>query len=112
MRRFHWAARSAWGTAICVTVAFNGSALAANPPSDAGVHTAPAAMPGMTAPPSDHPGPLPETIEQWAASAQLFGGLGDFHRDISTNAPQAQTYFDQGMRLLWAFNHDEATVAA
>ena len=23
--------------------------------------------------------------------------------------PQAQAYFDQGMRLLWAFNHDEAT---
>ena len=66
-------------------------------------------MPGMTAPPSEHPAPLPETIEQWATAAQLFDGLSDFHRGISTNLPQAQAYFDQGMRLLWAFNHDEAT---
>jgi tetratricopeptide (TPR) repeat protein len=28
---------------------------------------------------------------------------------VSTSSPEAQAYFDQGMRLLWAFNHDEAT---
>ena len=39
----------------------------------------------------------------------MFGGLGDFHRPVSTNSPAAQAYFDQGMRFLWAFNHDEAT---
>ena len=55
------------------------------------------------------PGGLPLTVAQWAEGARLFGGLGDFHRVVSTNSPQAQAYFDQGMRLLWAFNHDEAT---
>jgi hypothetical protein len=49
------------------------------------------------------------TVAQWAEGAQLFDGLGDFHRPVSTNSQAAQTYFDQGMRFLWAFNHDEAT---
>jgi tetratricopeptide (TPR) repeat protein len=54
-------------------------------------------------------GGLPLTVAQWAAGARLFGGLGDFHRAVSTNSTQAQAYFGQGMRFLWAFNHDEAT---
>jgi tetratricopeptide (TPR) repeat protein len=41
--------------------------------------------------------------------ARLFEGLGDFHRAATTQSPEAQKYFDQGMRYLWAFNHDEAT---
>ena len=49
------------------------------------------------------------TVAAWAKGAQLYGGLGDFHRAVSTRVPAAQQYFDQGMRLLWAFNHDEAT---
>ena len=32
-----------------------------------------------------------------------------FHRTVTTSSPEAQKYFDQGMRLLWAFNHDEST---
>jgi tetratricopeptide (TPR) repeat protein len=55
------------------------------------------------------PGGLPSTLAQWAEGARLFDGLGGFHRAVSTNSPQAQAYFDQGMRFLWAFNHDEAT---
>jgi tetratricopeptide (TPR) repeat protein len=50
----------------------------------------------------------PASVAQWAQGAQLFAGLGDFHRAITTTSPLAQQYFDQGMRLLWAFNHDEA----
>src|SRR5262249_27236395 len=52
--------------------------------------------------------PLPVTLAQWAEGAQLFEGLGDFHRAVTTSSTPAQAYFDQGMRLLWAFNHDEA----
>src|ERR1700737_2721000 len=52
---------------------------------------------------------LPASIEDWAKGALLMEGLGDFHRKIATKSPQAQRYFDQGMRLLWAFNHDEST---
>jgi tetratricopeptide (TPR) repeat protein len=55
------------------------------------------------------PAEAPATLAAWAAGAQLFEGLGNFHRAITTSSPQAQLYFDQGMRWLWAFNHDEAT---
>ncbi|MGN6452661.1 MAG: hypothetical protein ACTHL7_06240, partial [Steroidobacteraceae bacterium] len=51
----------------------------------------------------------PATMADWAQGAQLFQGLGNFHRAVTTSSPQAQQYFDQGMRYLWAFNHDEAT---
>ena len=52
---------------------------------------------------------VPETLGAWAEGAQLFDGLGDFHRPATTGSAEAQRYFDQGMRLLWAFNHDEST---
>jgi tetratricopeptide (TPR) repeat protein len=49
------------------------------------------------------------TVADWARGAQLFDGLGTFHRPVTTASPEAQRYFDQGMRFVWAFNHDEAT---
>jgi tetratricopeptide (TPR) repeat protein len=59
---------------------------------------------------ADHPAASPPpTLAQWADGAQLFEGLGNFHRKASTSSADAQAYFDQGMRLIWAFNHDEAT---
>jgi tetratricopeptide (TPR) repeat protein len=39
----------------------------------------------------------------------LFGGLGNVHRAVTTSSAEAQRYFDQGIALLWGFNHDEAT---
>ncbi|HEX5345671.1 MAG TPA: hypothetical protein VFW64_00980 [Pseudonocardiaceae bacterium] len=51
----------------------------------------------------------PQTVAAWSTGAQLFDGLGDFHRTVTTSSPDAQRYFDQGMRYLWAFNHDEST---
>jgi len=51
----------------------------------------------------------PGTVAEWAEGARLFTGLGDFHRGATTSSPLVQQYFDQGMRLIWAFNHDEAT---
>ena len=38
----------------------------------------------------------------------LMTGLGDLHHPVSTSNPQAQEFFDQGLRLIYAFNHDEA----
>jgi tetratricopeptide (TPR) repeat protein len=35
-------------------------------------------------------------------------GLGNYHHPITTKSAEAQTYFDQGLTLLYAFNHDEA----
>jgi tetratricopeptide (TPR) repeat protein len=53
--------------------------------------------------------PLPTTLAGWSTGARLFDGLGNYHRPVSTKSPEAQRYFDQGMRLLWGFNHDEST---
>lgn len=49
------------------------------------------------------------TLEQLAASAVILPGLGEHHRLVSTRSASAQTFFDQGLRLLYGFNHDEAT---
>jgi tetratricopeptide (TPR) repeat protein len=38
----------------------------------------------------------------------LVSGLGDLHHPVSTKNPQAQQFFDQGLRYIYAFNHDEA----
>lgn len=39
---------------------------------------------------------------------QLLSGLGDLHYSITTKNPLAQNFFDQGLRLIYAFNHVEA----
>ena len=50
----------------------------------------------------------------WAAplvahgEAQLYDNLGTLHHPISTASDPAQRYFDQGLRLVYAFNHEEA----
>lgn len=38
----------------------------------------------------------------------LYDNLGEFHFEISSSNALAQQYFDQGMRLYYAFNHPEA----
>ena len=38
----------------------------------------------------------------------LVPGLGDLHHPVSTHNPEAQKFFDQGLRFIYAFNHDEA----
>jgi tetratricopeptide (TPR) repeat protein len=38
----------------------------------------------------------------------LWDGFGSLTYKITTSNPQAQTYFDQGLRLTYAFNHGEA----
>jgi len=43
-----------------------------------------------------------------AKKATLMTGLGDLHHPVSTTNPEAQKFFDQGMRLIYAFNHEEA----
>ncbi|HJX85089.1 MAG TPA: hypothetical protein VJ723_12160, partial [Candidatus Angelobacter sp.] len=38
----------------------------------------------------------------------LVSGLGDLHHPVSTSNPEAQKFFDQGLRYIFAFNHEEA----
>ncbi len=40
--------------------------------------------------------------------ATMMTGLGDLHHPVSTKSVAAQGFFDQGLRLIYAFNHDEA----
>src|SRR5947208_174830 len=54
------------------------------------------------------PGPPVETAGAASAPASALGALGTFHRAITTSSQKAQSSFDQGMRLLWALNLEEA----
>jgi tetratricopeptide (TPR) repeat protein len=54
----------------------------------------PASTPGAA------PAPDPATVP-------IFDDLGGYHREIRTASPQAQAYFDQGLRLVYGFNHYE-----
>jgi tetratricopeptide (TPR) repeat protein len=38
----------------------------------------------------------------------LYNDLGSYHRSVTTTNPAAQRYFDQGLRLVFGFNHGEA----
>ena len=43
-----------------------------------------------------------------APAAKRIDGLGTWHHAVTTTSPEAQAYFDQGLRLCYAFNHEEA----
>jgi tetratricopeptide (TPR) repeat protein len=48
----------------------------------------------------------PELMDK--GNAPLFKGLGNLHFAVSTRNKKAQQYFNQGLTLLYAFNHGEA----
>src|SRR5688572_17338598 len=43
-----------------------------------------------------------------SAMAPELTGLGTIHMPVTTGVPKAQVFFNQGLRLLYAFNHQEA----
>ncbi|HEX7330827.1 MAG TPA: alpha/beta fold hydrolase [Pyrinomonadaceae bacterium] len=43
-----------------------------------------------------------------AASVALEAGLGDINHPVTTNNPEAQKFFNQGLAYIYAFNHEEA----
>src|SRR5690242_13853096 len=62
------------------------------------------AMPPMTLPPM----PAIYAGQPDKPGAPIFDGYGDHHHPISSANPKTQAYFDQGVRLLFGFNHAEA----
>jgi tetratricopeptide (TPR) repeat protein len=46
-----------------------------------------------------------------ADAPPLFDNLGTLHHQITTTSELAQRYFDQGLRLVYAFNHEEAILS-
>jgi tetratricopeptide (TPR) repeat protein len=84
---------------LCVMVTACGSARKPDP-SAAGAFVPPSA---------DEEQPEPAMTLAWLAEdAILLDGLGHHHREVTTASSTAQAYFDQGLRLLYGFNHDEA----
>src|SRR6266851_4214626 len=59
-------------------------------------------MPAFSQEHPEHVGPAK------AKSATLMTGYGTWHHPVSTKNAQAQAFFDQGLRLIYSFNHDEA----
>ncbi|MEK9142837.1 MAG: hypothetical protein AAB308_17425 [Nitrospirota bacterium] len=49
--------------------------------------------------------------ERPSARVLLFENLGTLHHPITTSSHEAQQYFDQGLRFVYAFNHEEAILA-
>jgi tetratricopeptide (TPR) repeat protein len=52
--------------------------------------------------------PDAESIAKADANPVLVDNLGTLHYPITTTVPLAQQFFDQGLRLTYAFNHGEA----
>src|SRR5215831_7674973 len=48
------------------------------------------------------------SLSRPAKTATVMSGLGSLHHPVSTRDAEAQQFFDQGLRLIYAFNHDEA----
>jgi tetratricopeptide (TPR) repeat protein len=56
---------------------------------------------------------LPSPAQDHSAHTQskpatLMSGVGNVHHPVSTSNPEAQKFFDQGLCLIYDFNHDEA----
>ena len=43
-----------------------------------------------------------------AGTVPLYTGLGNVRHTVTTRSPLAQRFFNQGLALCYAFNHDEA----
>lgn len=63
----------------------------------------PLVLSGCSTPPAPIAAPAPG-----ATGASLYGGYGDYTRRVTTSSRAAQDWFNQGMQLLYGFNHDEA----
>lgn len=55
-----------------------------------------------------HTPPEGLTLTSLAEGAVLFDNLGEHQRPVTTSSREAQAFFNQGLRLTYGFNHDEA----
>jgi tetratricopeptide (TPR) repeat protein len=62
----------------------------------------PATLPSPAVPPP------PPSVTAIAKGALLLDGLGAYRKPVTVAFGEATQYFDQGLRLTYAFNHDEA----
>ena len=52
--------------------------------------------------------PLAACASSESAKARIYPGFGAYTREVSTDSDEAQRWFDQGIQLMYGFNHDEA----
>jgi tetratricopeptide (TPR) repeat protein len=116
MRLAKWLAASVMGASLASSVA----AFAADPPGDnagkpdmAGTGMPGMAMGPMASGPMNMGLPLPTMPHVYAGQADkpgapVFEGLGAHRHPISTHNPKTQMFFDQGVNLVFGFNHAEA----
>ena len=52
--------------------------------------------------------PQQHEMQSSAKPVTLMPGLGNLHHPVTASNSQAQEFFDQGLRLIYAFNHEEA----
>jgi tetratricopeptide (TPR) repeat protein len=60
---------------------------------------------------AQHHGVMAPAPEAEGPIAPLLENLGTLHHQVTTSNPRAQQFFDQGLRLVYAFNHAEAVRA-
>jgi tetratricopeptide (TPR) repeat protein len=60
---------------------------------------------------AQHHGPIAPAPETEGQIAPLLANLGSYHHKVSTSNARAQQFFDQGLRLVYGFNHAEAVRA-
>jgi hypothetical protein len=64
----------------------------------------PSAPPANQSAHDAHPAAVPAA----AARTAPLGNLGSYHRPITTASAEAQKFFDEGLTLLYGFNHEES----
>jgi tetratricopeptide (TPR) repeat protein len=99
--------------ALLAAASLAAPALAADPPGGGMGGMGPMNMGPMTMGPMTMGLPMPAMPGVYAGQADkpgapVFQGLGAHRHPISTRNPQTQLYFDQGINLLFGFNHAEA----
>lgn len=65
-------------------------------------------QPALAANQSAHAGHAAEAPSAAGARTELLGGFDAYHREIRTISAEAQRFFDEGLTLLYGFNHEEA----
>jgi tetratricopeptide (TPR) repeat protein len=66
------------------------------------------ALAAQEAPGHDHTMAMAPADTSTGGRTPLYRNLGSYHMAITTRSRVAQQYFDQGLRLTYGFNHDEA----
>ena len=49
-----------------------------------------------------------QNMQMPPAPPKLYSGMGNLHHKITTSNPEAQKFFDQGLTLVYGFNHEQA----